>query len=358
MKKRVYFMVSSIITYFLSIYSMIVANETVQITIEELKKLYTSFPQTYQDRMIGMYETEGFKIIILFGIVVGFINILLFVFAYKNTLLKHKGLVITFTILSFAFSDRLLVQGLAIAGFIIILCSKRKNPEDFPDKTKKIIPKIELPKQNLKDMLLGILLLIVYFSQFIWSNYIPDNFNQRMLIEIVFNIVMITLAILIFYRQLKENLTLFIQNFKAYISFILPKFGMSYVFLFLASLISLLITRNAVSVNQQSLESLPRLYLMPAALIYAPIVEELIFRGTFRRFIKNKVLFITLSAISFGILHTMSEASTIEILVMSLPYSVLGGFLAYIYTKTNNIWSNIFSHFLFNLISTIIIFLL
>ena len=119
-----------------------------------------------------------------------------------------------------------------------------------------------------------------------------------------------------------------------------------------------MISKNAVSVNQETLESLPLYYTLPAAIIYAPIVEEIIFRGVIRRFIKNNILFIIISALVFGVLHTIGESSILNIFVMALPYSVLGAYLAYVYTKTNNIFTSITSHAIINSISSLFMVLL
>lgn len=355
MVRKIYFIVASIISFLLSIYSIVVANETVKATIDEVKAVYSGFPQSFLDRVIGIYENSGVKMIVLFAIIVIISSILIFIFAKNNTLLKHKGLVITLSSLSFFFTDRLFVQLFAIASIIIMICSKRKNPEDFPDKTKKTIPKLEIKQSSLKDMLLGILLVVVYFSQFIWSRLLPDDFTIILIEEILFNVVMILLCIIIFYKDLIQDFKLFKNNIKAYMRFIMPRLGMAYLFLFIASIISILVTKNAVSVNQETLESLPKLYSIPAAIIYAPIVEEIIFRGVLRRIIKNNILFIIASALVFGLLHTIGETSLLNIFIMGLPYISLGAYLAYIYTKTNNIWSNITSHAIFNTVSSVFI---
>ena len=86
------------------------------------------------------------------------------------------------------------------------------------------------------------------------------------------------------------------------------------------------------------------------AVFWAPIVEEVLFRGCIRRFINNDILFIVISGFIFGFLHTMAEKSLFDAFTMMLPYAVLGGGFAYIYSKTNNITTNILCHFLHNTI--------
>ena len=84
------------------------------------------------------------------------------------------------------------------------------------------------------------------------------------------------------------------------------------------------------------------------------IVEESVFRGTIRRFIKNDVVFILLSAVVFGAIHTVHETTVLNKIIMTIPYATLGGFLAYIYAKSENIMTNIFAHFLQNTIATVL----
>ena len=123
---------------------------------------------------------------------------------------------------------------------------------------------------------------------------------------------------------------------------------------FVASLTCIIIAKS-ISSNQTVLETMPFYVLLPLAIIYAPVVEEALFRGCIRRFIANDILFIIISGIVFGLLHTFfSEFLIFNILVLAIPYALMGAFLAYIYTKTNNIFSNIFCHAFNNLIATII----
>ena len=358
MKKRAYFITQSIFNILLSIYSILVANTTIKTMIDSLKEAYSGFPQEFQDRIIGIYEKAGVKITILFAVVVIIINIFLLIFALNKTLLKHKGLVITFSILTFFFTDRLFVQLFGITSFIVILCCKRKNPEDFPDRTKKEMPKLDLKKSSLKDVLLGILLLVVYFSQFVWSKFLPDDLIIKLIIEVLFNIIMILFCIIVFYSQLKDNFKSFKNNLKPYMEFIFSRLGIAYLFLFIFSIISVLLAKKGTSINQETLESLPKYYLIPTAIIYAPIVEEVLFRGVFRKIIKNKVIFIIISSLVFGILHTFRESSLFNVIAMAIPYVWLGCYLSYIYVKTNNIFTNITTHAIINLIAVIFILLI
>ena len=109
------------------------------------------------------------------------------------------------------------------------------------------------------------------------------------------------------------------------------------------------------SQNQISINSLPLWYLLPASVIYAPIVEETVFRGCLRKLIKDDNLFIIISGACFGLLHTIGqEANIINTLVLALPYMAMGMVLAYTYIKSNNISTNIVIHSANNLLGCLI----
>ena len=55
-------------------------------------------------------------------------------------------------------------------------------------------------------------------------------------------------------------------------------------------------------------------------------------------------------------MHATGEGSLIEIIFTTLPYATLGGWLAYIYSKTDNLANNIMIHAIWNLFAVIISF--
>ena len=66
--------------------------------------------------------------------------------------------------------------------------------------------KESLEKTGFKDLMLSILLAIVYFSQFIWMKFIPRELEIFIIEEVLFNIIMLSLSIMIFYDKLKNDL--------------------------------------------------------------------------------------------------------------------------------------------------------
>lgn len=353
MNKKVYFILSGVIQIITSIYAIFNANE--------LAKSLTNTVDMFTGKVDGSIDAiikNGNVYIIIMALVCILLNVLIICWVSKNKILKKKEKVIACSVGTFFTSTYSIIELLAIINIIVMVCLKRTNPEDYPEK-KKALPKVEREAINKKNTITAIILLVIYFSQFIWSNFIPEKENIKMIVSIVFYILMIILSITFFKDLLKKNFKTFKDNFKAYYQNILPLIGKYYLIYIVVAIIAALLCKEITSVNQESIMSLPLWYSMPLAIIYAPIVEESLFRGCIRRFIENDKIFIIVSALIFGLLHTIfSEETLYTTLVMSLPYAAMGGFLAYLYTKTNNMFCNMSFHCFHNTIAMIISILL
>ena len=357
MKKKIYFIISSIIQIVVSIYFILNVDSLIQSEIQSLTENPAILPAEIQQEQINILTNENYKIGLIFCGALGIIfNVLTLCFAFKNAILRKKGLIITFSVANFFLSGYSISMILSLANFIVILCLKRKNPEDFPVKEKKEIPHLEYEKSTKKEIILGIVLILAYFSQALFDIIIPEGISEiaAMAIVISYYLILFVLAIFCFWKRLKKDFKLFKDNFKAYRQFILPRLGIMYAIYLTVSMICIIATQQASTVNQTTLEAGPQWFIIPLAIIWAPIVEEAVFRGVLRRFIKNKKLFVVLSAIAFGLIHTVSEATLVNMIVLAIPYAILGGFFAYIYSKTENITTNIFAHAFHNTIAMIV----
>ncbi len=353
MNKRIYFIVSSVIQIIIGIYIIVMADSILQSEIEALKQLYEMMPMEIVSDMIISLESKGINSLIVSSGIVILINIAVIFTAYKNTILRNKGLLIVASIVCFLFAGSEIVEFLTIINIIVLLCSKREKPEDFP--IKKEIPKLEKIAFTRKEVFIGVMLVLIYFSQFIWEAYLPESKVLSWIIILSFYVIVLALSIAFWNKSIKRDLKAFKDNFMTYIKFILPRLGVMYLIYFIVSILTIVITQNLSTANQQNLESLPSWYVIPLAIIYAPIVEETIFRGVIHKIIKNKVAFVVISAVCFGLLHTITtEITLMNVIVKALPYSVLGAFLAYVYAKTDNISTNMFCHFAINALASLL----
>lgn len=351
MKKKIYFIISSILQLIGALYIIINANDIIQLQLEMVSETYAMFPVDFQQRMVDMLENGGVAIMIATSIFQIILNLFVIKFAVKNSIVENKGKLIAISLLCFFTAESSIVTLLSVVNFLVLLFIK-----NTAKKEKSKIPEIEYQKPSKSEIISGIVLVLVYFSQILLGVIVPDNISQivAIIVQIIYDILILAVAIICFKDRLKRDIKLFKDNAKVYLKYILPRLGIMYVAVIISNLICIFITGQATSMNQSTLETLPLWYMAPTAIIWAPIVEELIFRGVLRRFIKNNKLFIITSAIIFGVLHSMSEATIFNVIIVAIPYAVVGGFFAHIYAKTNNITTNILMHAFQNTIATLL----
>lgn len=118
-------------------------------------------------------------------------------------------------------------------------------------------------------------------------------------------------------------------------------------------------TNTTVGSNVQLLQNMPAIFMISIAVIIAPIVEELFFRGFFYEIndnIKTSVYCIN-SAFWFSLLHLQNLESPLYA-IYNLSVVFMSGFLfAFIYRKTQWIGTNIIAHATANGIAIFLIIL-
>lgn len=288
------------------------------------------------------------QIFLLCGLAV--INILNLIFC--NTLIKHKKLLIALNII------QLLFGGMAhIVGSIIILVLLFIGTTDVEEK-KEVIQLPELEKTKPKRKWPYIIICFVLFTIF-YTNIVSMQFLQYIppivRIIIVYGIQAIILGLLL-KQDIKRDFIAFKSNFKTYMKYIFPKLG---IFLIVYIIISLVVTLIAgqISTNQAQINELPIVFTAIMAIIFAPFIEEFMFRGLLRKSFKNDNIFIIFSTLLFGAAHVLYAEENLIMYIYIIPYALIGYFLARTYTKTNNIFTNVTVHFLWNTFCMVIMLL-
>ena len=275
---------------------------------------------------------------LIYGI--GLIYLSILTFNKKIDLNNHSKGILGWSIYFFICN---IVTG--IIGFIIY-SRLDKNTR----KVKRELPKIEYKQYTNKYLSLLSLIICLVFM-FVISDYINSFIGM-----IGIYIVIFTLMILNFYKQLVYDFKLFKEYFKEYISLVISTWLKSMVVMFIFSLVLQIVTGNTTSNNQQALQDMFGVYPLFVAILsmfYAPFAEELMFRGVIRKFFKNKYVFIIVSGVLFGLLHVIDDSKTIAEFSYVIVYSSLGMFLASLYYKTNNLFTNISFHFIQNTLGVI-----
>jgi len=213
---------------------------------------------------------------------------------------------------------------------------------------------------SIKGLIIGIVaFLIFYFSAYfqlipiLLFNMDLNNITgaQNVMLSTFSNCVLLILLFLIFRKDLIEEWKRFRKNFLENIDIGIKYWLVGLGIMMISNIIITFVVNLGQAANEQAVQSmissLPWLMLINAGLI-APCTEEIIFRKGFKKAFPNKWLFIILSALVFGALHVVtSMTSPIELLYI-IPYGALGAAFAYMYQKTDTIFTSIAMHMFHN----------
>ena len=273
-----------------------------------------------------------------------------------NGISIHKKKIIILNVIQLLFGTTInIVFGIIN---ICITASKTKDVEE----TIKITEKPSLP--ILEDitkfkwyiyLLIFIFLFVIYYTPALNYLPIPQTKTATLITLVILYIVQIVGLVLPMFNELKRDFIVFKNNFTLYLKNILPRFGLIIITYFISNA-SILFLLGNIPNNQQTLISMPLYFTGILAIIIGPLTEELMFRGFFKKFIKNDILFVILSSITFGALHVLS-ANSLQQFLYIIPYSILGLAFSLNYVKTKNIVSNIFLHSSWNTLAFIILIL-
>lgn len=291
-----------------------------------------------------------------------------------------------------------------------------------------------------KDIIKTFLILLIYlFSGLLFLYPIIQLFDidvanisktNYAVIDLSISLIQTVLCFIFYWSMFKSDFRKIIEETEkprilnfidkiiiGFIVFMLVKILGAYISSFVGAIFGI---EELTSENQNTIEiilgSAPIMMICSAVLL-APIIEEVIFRGAIKKVIKNKRVFITVSGLIFGLMHVVdseilmfeilflgiildsiiedeskSKKNKIELstfatvvtliafalgyyfingnlinaifaldakeLIAGISYIVAGSYLAYVYAKEKNIYYNIGIHALNNLFSMIMILFL
>lgn len=229
---------------------------------------------------------------------------------------------------------------------------------------------------NHVEVAKGFIYLILYFS--IVSNFcvylfgilakwgkITDLNFLNAYLNVVVDGIYLFIALLMF----KDMFLQFLKGFKEQILPVLPKFilkwyGIILLGSFAGNLIITLFNGASQSANQSGIETIFGAYPIPifiATVLFAPIVEEIVFRYIIFRIIRKRYIILShlISAFLFGFIHVSSQVliyHNFSELIQIFPYFFMGLVFSLSYEKNKTIAAPITLHFLNNLIATLLIF--
>lgn len=203
--------------------------------------------------------------------------------------------------------------------------------------------------------------LFIYPIIGVYITFLMTGESDAMSSEVAYGIYgfLIFLTVLLAWPIIKESLRMAKGRWFSHIK----KIPLNYVFLFA----SLFVVNTAISTftgletsaNQelvfQSFMESPVLIIF-AALIMAPIVEELVFRGGLYRALRNRYSYkraIFISMFAFGFIHVFASLLSGDFMDLwnIFTYMAMGFFFVKIYEETGSVFPAIFLHFLNNAIA-------
>lgn len=223
---------------------------------------------------------------------------------------------------------------------------------------------ISLTKNKLeiyfKNASLGLLAILIYFGLPLLEG-LPFELLHidtktlpmigKVIYMIAFETIMICLIAFIFRKKLKKDLQDMKINHMNYFSKYLKFWLIGLLIMMLSNALITIISENGIAGNEQAIRDLfdvSPIYVFFSAVIFAPIVEELIFRQGIRNIVPNNILFILISGLVFGGLHVMTDLRSVTDLLYLIPYCTPGFIFAYILVKTDNIFVSMGLHFMHN----------
>jgi hypothetical protein len=212
---------------------------------------------------------------------------------------------------------------------------------------------------------LGLILLYLLFSSipiiflyFIGIDYTTWSTTFKIIYMFICDIAVMTIILGIYHKTLIKDFKEFFNkdifnnlenSFKYWL--------VGFIIMVVSNLILSSLT-GGIAGNEESVRSLidiAPIYMAFEVSIYAPIIEELIFRKSIRNITNNKWVYVLLSGLIFGGLHVVSSISSPLDLLYIIPYGALGIAFAYSYYKNNNIFSTITMHMMHNTLSFVIL---
>ena len=183
-------------------------------------------------------------------------------------------------------------------------------------------------------------------------NYKNLNILSKSIYLIIYEISLTALIIYIYRNDIIPNLKKFIKNNVKYFKKYIKYWFLMLILMICSNLIVTFFTTNDIATNQETIIDTLKvapIYTFIITVFVAPILEELVFRLSFRKiFAHTDILFIFFSGLIFGGMHVIGTCEYLTDLLFIIPYSLPGFIFAYVYTKSENIVVPISLHFIHN----------
>lgn len=219
----------------------------------------------------------------------------------------------------------------------------------------------------MKEKTINVVKCIFLFILFFTISAIPvlifridiNKFNDldKVIYSLSCSLLFLSIIMLCYRKTLVKDFKPYFKNFGKNFENSFKYYLVGVGVMIFSNLIITLLFQGDLSTNETTVRS----YINASPLLmaidisfYAPLAEELLFRKSVRDVVKNKWLYIFISGFIFGGMHVIGTEGLIGLLYL-IPYCSLGFTFAYIYAKTDNIYSSIMLHFMHNTLTLILL---
>lgn len=213
-------------------------------------------------------------------------------------------------------------------------------------------------KKGREEFLKGLSILLFYLIA-LTNQYLPLkllgveslSLLASITYSLIFEFLIIFIIIIICRKEIIPQFLEYKKNFKNYIKNYIKYWFITLGLMIIANLFIQPFTSD-IAKNEAQVQSLVNslpIYAFIVSVIYAPILEELIFRFSIQKIsCYKKYLFIFMSGLVFGFMHIIGTATVWTDWLYLLPYSIPGWVFAYTLVKSNNIFVPISLHTIHN----------
>lgn len=178
-----------------------------------------------------------------------------------------------------------------------------------------------------------------------------ETTGYSLLLSLISNIILLLVLVRLYWKDLKEELLLFIKEFYKNMDIGLIYWLIGLTIMVISNLVLIYVFKSDGAVNEITVQSYLKEYpiIMGISIcIVAPVIEEIIFRKSIKDFIKSDLIFVIFSFFLFGAVHVVGTATTLIDYLYIIPYGTLGACFAIMYNKTNSIFTSMSIHAIHN----------
>ncbi|MBR3162259.1 MAG: CPBP family intramembrane metalloprotease [Bacilli bacterium] len=210
-----------------------------------------------------------------------------------------------------------------------------------------------------------IVLLIIYqyiplfILYLLGINYNTFDKSSKMIYLLVTSIIFMFFLLYIYRGSLKKDFKNFIHKPLDIIEVAIKYWLIGIVIMIASNLVISLINHGGIAANEKAVRELLNkypLFMLFQISVYAPFTEEVIFRKSIKDCFNNPIMYVLISGLIFGGMHVINaDMNSFNDLLYIIPYSALGCVFALLYSKTDNIFSTIFSHSFHNTLTFLLL---